>query len=352
MITVSVLTLGLLGIVAIMVLVGLGGVFQSDVRQRRSENGASVPMVAVVLAIPMMVVAFAVAYFVFALRSNQEEATGATVDIETRVRSSSVEPPPLPVPVVAPVSSDDVANDDSTVDSGHQPDGSSSEREDTESSTEPDKTGESSPSSTELTKNKVAEGALEAADKTETADASQQVPEWVGIPQQTVDRDLLITVSSDPRLTLEEAQASVRSKLEERIRADWMRRHPEPKSWEAGLADLITDDVIRDRFDEIRVFEMGGGQKTAMHIVHWRVALTPQLERNIEAHWKSEMSKLRMLLLGGLCVFLTICAGTTSGVIRARSRLQGRYGATLTLGGLAVVAGAGGAIVVAMNHFM
>lgn len=173
-----------------------------------------------------------------------------------------------------------------------------------------------------------------------------ELPAWTQTKSELDGRTTLLTVASRPRLTLEEAQADVQERTQALLEERWREMYGQQGEW--TIPEQIYPDRrhVRREHDQIYLADLGEGRTVPMHILHWQVELTRELDDRAYQSWKKQNVGRQVWRLGSATGFVTLCFALLAGYFQITARTQGRHSRLLLL---AVIALAGAAAIGTMS---
>ena len=115
---------------------------------------------------------------------------------------------------------------------------------------------------------------------------------------------------------------------------DWLEPAGVPQSWKAPARQI--DAMILETTVEPVVKDYG-----KLYVAELRVDVSPERRNSFSESYKSQLVHRRMMLLGGILGFISICLGAISGYIRTDEATKGYYTNRLRLLAAAGVGAAG-----------
>lgn len=176
--------------------------------------------------------------------------------------------------------------------------------------------------------------------------SSAELPEWTRQSPQVEGTSTFVAVKSGRFATLEEAERRAYETAGQT--AAWHFRHLDPSGVGHCVPvqrDLVRQQAIRDRFEEISRHDLGTLKNFPMHQVWLRVELSPPLGEQFASPWRQAVVATRLATLTGWSVWCTAAAALIAFALRLNSAWNGRRRAVvvgltlvLTLGSLAFLA--------------
>lgn len=176
--------------------------------------------------------------------------------------------------------------------------------------------------------------------------SSAELPEWTRQPPRVEGSSTFVAVKSGRFATLEEAERRAFDAAGQS--AAWHFRHLDPSGVGRCVPiqrELVRQQAIRDRFEEISRHDFGTMKNFPMHQVWLRMELSPPLGEQIASPWREAVVAARLRTLAGWSVWCIASAALIAFAMRLDSAWNGRRRAVvvgmtlvLALGSLAFLA--------------
>ncbi|MFM9961946.1 MAG: hypothetical protein ACKV2Q_12060 [Planctomycetaceae bacterium] len=176
--------------------------------------------------------------------------------------------------------------------------------------------------------------------------SSAELPEWTRQPPRVEGSSTFVAVKSGRFATLEEAERRAFDAAGQTAVRHF--RHLDPSGVGQCVPiqrELVRQQAIRDRFEEISRHDFGTMKNFPMHQVWLRVELSPPLGERIASPWREAVVAARLQLLTGWSLWGTATAALIAFALRLDSAWNGRRRAVvvgmtlvLALGSLAFLA--------------
>ena len=152
-----------------------------------------------------------------------------------------------------------------------------------------------------------------------------QLPEWTRQTTWVAGANTFVVVKSGRFATLEEAELHA---FDEAGQAAARHYRPLDPSGVGGCAsiqrELVRQQAIRDRFEEISRHDFGAMKDYPMHQVWLRVELSPQLGQRFAEPWRQVAVATRLRTLTGWSVWGTAAAALIAFALRLDAAWNGR----------------------------
>ena len=152
-----------------------------------------------------------------------------------------------------------------------------------------------------------------------------QLPEWTRQSTWVAGANTFVVVKSGRFATLEEAELHA---FDEAGQAAARHYRPLDPSGVGGCAsiqrELVRQQAIRDRFEEISRHDFGAMKDYPMHQVWLRVELSPQLGQRFAEPWRQVAVAARLRALTGWSVWGTAAAALIAFALRLDAAWNGR----------------------------
>ena len=163
------------------------------------------------------------------------------------------------------------------------------------------------------------------ADRTESicADSSDDLPAWVCNPEtQQGDRRLVVIVG-EQFVTTEEAEQNALQQAEQRLRADFDKRHPTGIAWSIPLDVVQSPVLLHNRFLR-RIARTSGSTKFQVRQMILQLELSPQGRKLIYPVWRGRVVGHRLWSLSGGILLLTVIFAAVTAYFRIDAQTGGR----------------------------
>ena len=184
------------------------------------------------------------------------------------------------------------------------------------------------PLSSELTKPSLAEAPLDSPNAV--------LPEWTGKTSYVDGAKTFVVVKSGRFATLEEAELHAFDEAGQAAARHY--RHFDPSGvgrCVPAQRELVRQQAIRDRFEEITRHDFGAMKDYPMHQVWLRVEFNPSLGERFAEPWRKAIVESRLRKLTGWSIWGTAAAALAAFALRLDSAWNGRRRAAVV--GTAVV---------------
>ncbi len=172
-----------------------------------------------------------------------------------------------------------------------------------------------------------------------------ELPEWTRQPSRVDGAKTFVVVKSGRFATLDEAELHAFDEAGHAAARHF--RHLDPSGVGRCVPvqrELVRQQAIRDRFEEISRHDFGAMKDYPMHQVWLRVELSPQFGERFAEPWRKAVVESRLRKLTGWSIWGTAAAALVAFALRLDSAWNGRRRAAvvgavvLALGSLAFVA--------------
>ena len=185
-----------------------------------------------------------------------------------------------------------------------------------------------------------------ATAEAEPAQPTGELPDWTRKPSQVDGAKTFVVVKSGRFATLEEAELHAFDEAGQAAARHYRHLDPNGVGQCAQVQrELVRQQAIRDRFEEISRHDFGAMKDYPMHQIWLRVELSPQLGERFAEPWRQAAVATRLRTLTGWSVWSTAAAALIAFALRLDSAWNGRRRAVvvgttvvLMLGSLAFLA--------------
>jgi hypothetical protein len=177
-------------------------------------------------------------------------------------------------------------------------------------------------------------------EKAPAVETDTKLPDWAKETERTIGDRQLVVVQGEIGATVDEAVATGRTAVVERLRTDFSAAHPQATGWEPPAS--IAGEAIRRSFVErVDRKTVSTGTPFSVYRAYEQVELSPIVRKKILPLWRNQIVEKRIWALGGLAGLLTLTFGTMAAYFRLDQRTAGLYRRRLKLAAVSVIAAGG-----------
>ena len=164
-----------------------------------------------------------------------------------------------------------------------------------------------------------------ATAEAEPAPPTAELPEWTRKTSQVDGAKTFVVVKSGRFATLEEAELHAFDEAGQAAARHYRQFDPSGVGQCAQVQrELVRQQAIRERFEEISRHDFGVMKDYPMHQVWLRVELSPQLGERFAEPWRQAAVAIRLRMLTGWSVWGTAAAALIAFALRLDSAWNGR----------------------------
>ena len=166
----------------------------------------------------------------------------------------------------------------------------------------------------------VSETKIEANQRNrDSAQAGTSQPKWVEASRVESPERTLVVVSSDPQLEQTAALSEAWRLVRDEVHRDFVKFDGRARAWAIPFDALKNAQLVRQRHDQRYQADLGTAGKAEMHIMHLQVEMSPRVRAELNKAWQKELVNRRVIGMGVIVAFLSVCFGSTAVYFRSSS---------------------------------